>query len=437
MAKIDTKITANNSDFLKKLTEAKQEVRGFARENLKEMQSMIGGAFAVGAVVQLGAKALESADKISNLSKTLEVSSDALQGLYAVGARTNVDTSMIDSALTKVAKARDAVIIGNKEMKESFLAMGISAETVAASSIQELFELIAKGSQESGGNLKELENLGLGKSLGADLGQLLAEVADNGFGAIIAGAKEAGQVIDSEVISQLAEANDDLERIKGQATSSLTRAGVWVANQLQDAAAIVTTDAAARINKLQNGNILGALKLGTMQETKDALAQGDIGEGKREHDRAWAEQQRKNKEEERKKARESKYKKNNLTEDEQNAIDDAALDNKAYQERSKAVEKDAKDKAIKQKRYDAALNKEELNYADKVLNDRAGGLNIRAADSLASTGRFVGKQTDNGASVAERTLRVEERLEKLSQEHNARLKELAERMDRVNDNLED
>ena len=255
MAKIDTKITANNSDFLKKLTEAKQEVRGFARENLKEMQSMIGGAFAVGAVVQLGAKALESADKISNLSKTLEVSSDALQGLYAVGARTNVDTSMIDSALTKVAKARDAVIIGNKEMKESFLAMGISAETVAASSIQELFELIAKGSQESGGNLKELENLGLGKSLGADLGQLLAEVADNGFGAIIAGAKEAGQVIDSEVISQLAEANDDLERIKGQATSSLTRAGVWVANQLQDAAAIVTTDAAARINKLQTRNI--------------------------------------------------------------------------------------------------------------------------------------------------------------------------------------
>ena len=433
-AKINTVITNNNSDFIKGITQAKQQVEGFAKGQLAQLGGMIGGAFAVGAVVEFGRRALENADNLSKLSETVGITTDQLQGLQAAAKLNGMETTDIDAGLAKLAKAQDEVVQGNKAIITTFQRLGISAQDAASMGTAELFDAIAKGAQNDATAIADLSDI-FGRGMGTKMMPILKEIADNGFGGIVEKAKQAGLIIDSEVISKLAEANDDFERIQLQASNWLTTAGAGIGNFISDFSEFSGRAFFKNVDDLKAGKIKGWLTGGNAMDAWDEWGT-EFGSGARE--KARKEKDEKNKADiaAKKKQKAEQYEQNRSAAEQLSdakAYEDYIND--ATNENLKAIDKqNAKD--AKQKSIDKATEKENERYGEQLQDAGKVGLNIRAADSLATTGRFVGAQSTGQNSIADRQLKVAERMEKLAAEHNRKLAELVEKENELKQTLQ-
>jgi len=199
---------------------------------LKKMAGMIGAAFAVRAVIRFGAAQMQAADRTMDLVNALGLSAEQFQALEQSAEQYGGTIENVQKAMMQLRRVQGDVIGGNIEYAESFRVLGVSQKQLEQSTLPQLLELVAKGYKAAGGSATAYnaasELMGRG---GKELTGVLMDVADNGLQGIIDKGIEAGTVLRNEVVSSLADANNEMERttrqLRNMVTIGLADAVLW------------------------------------------------------------------------------------------------------------------------------------------------------------------------------------------------------------------
>lgn len=125
-AEIRARATLDNKGFQVGLAQMNQGVQRFASGQIKQLGSMIGGAFAVGAVVNFAKTTMKAADDIQDMAVALGISSEKLQTLQLLAERNGSSAAAMGEALKRAALEGVSIEDVAKVMR------GISVEGVSA-----------------------------------------------------------------------------------------------------------------------------------------------------------------------------------------------------------------------------------------------------------------------------------------------------------------
>jgi hypothetical protein len=395
-AKLKARAEMDTTKFDSGLDKMQRGVKTFSSTGLKGVAEEIGKAFAVERIASWGMAQLQAADALVTLSENIGLSTDALQALYSIGRNSNLGVEEIDKAMGKLALAQDKVINQDKNMIEAFERLGISAEQVASSSMQELFESILAGAATSATAINDMTDI-FGKGMGVKLQPLIGET----FQSMIDKAKELGEVVSAIDLKDMANAADDIEH-------AFKQAGTWLVDKLMYAVNLVKNIAA----------IFGAVSGGSsFGDAIDAAARGEIGAGRAAIEKKFADE----------KAANALAQEQKLAQ--QKANIKKAADEKYEKELTKMLEDAEKDRASNEKKINAEAAKKKLDALKdaqkakwreedrdeaiaKLKAEKRADISVgspQSADSMARIGLFSGGQINNAPRmIMERQLKVAE-----------------------------
>jgi len=181
-AVLKAKTTMDNRGFKVGMAQNQQAVKRFAGGQIKQIAGLIGGAFAVGAVVNFARELLSTADALDNAAKQMNIGVEELQALRRETELTAGSADKMDSSLRKLTKSMGNAVAGESEQVQGFRDLGISMEQVQTLSVDQLFEKIAI--KVSGASLASKEASGASKILGrayVELNTVMQTVADVGL----------------------------------------------------------------------------------------------------------------------------------------------------------------------------------------------------------------------------------------------------------------
>lgn len=369
-----SKATLDSKNFDVGMTRMKQNVQAFTAGGLRQLSGVMGSAFAVGAVVRFTKMQMQAADRTMDLVANLGVQAETFQALEASALAYGGTVQQVEKALILLRRAQGEAQQRNPEIVAAFERLNIPRN----GSTEQALEALAKGFKaagQGGSALADVQKI-LGKG-GAELAGVLADVADNGLQGIIDKGKEAGTVLDNNVVAALSRANNALEIMGKQAGNRLTRvfAGIGVAasdaNALYAAMSAVGPQEAWRQYMGSEIGISGALKKEESQRKADA-------------------------------------------------------DRRAEAERIMQAQMRSEQIASIEKQHG-----EKRTAAEKARDEKIAGITVgavNAADQLAQRGGYIGGQASYQSAIAERQARMleimaksTEKILELDTERNAKL----------------
>lgn len=182
----------------------------------------IGVGLSFGAVTAFFAKVADHAGKVQDLSDRLGVGTDALQAFQYRAEQAGVGADQAAGMWDKARKAISQLVAGEKEMVDSFSAIGLAQKDLIGIPLEQQVEKIAKAYSSAKGEAGAYDAVTdiLGSKTAPKLMAVIQELADQGLPAFTASAREAGQVIDTETIAKLDEMGDRIATLKGAATTA-------------------------------------------------------------------------------------------------------------------------------------------------------------------------------------------------------------------------
>lgn len=172
-----------------------------------QMSSMIGGVFAVGAIVAGTRRMVDHADAIDKMAKRMESSTDTAQRFDFAASQNGATVGDIEKAYMKMAAAMERARTGNKGMIESFKAFGITMQMIQNGNHEEVFLAIAESIKNAGGALDNAKSL---MDVFGRAGRQLTPAFVSGFAATAASAPDP---INAETIKRLATFKDEMDRL--------------------------------------------------------------------------------------------------------------------------------------------------------------------------------------------------------------------------------
>lgn len=249
MSDIGFKLNGDNSNFRAMIDHSSNAVTKF-----NGMLGQIGMGVSAAAVLGFFKSVTEKAGAIQDLSDRLNVSTDALQSFNYVVQQAGGTSEQAVQAWDKGRKALDNLAVGNEAASKQFAALGLNAKNFVGLNLDQSLELIARGfveNKDAAGAYDAITDI-LGSKSAPALMSALVSLGTDGFGAFIAGAKEAGQVMETDTIKKLDEAGDSLARMQGQ----LTVGGSVILGWFMKFADGVGTVAANMVNSFQGLDIV-------------------------------------------------------------------------------------------------------------------------------------------------------------------------------------
>lgn len=218
-AEIRARATLDNKQFQAGLAQMNQGVQRFASGQLKQIGSMIGGAFAVGAVVNFAKSTLQAADAIDNTAKQLGVGVEELQALQREAELTTGSADKMTAALHRIAKAQAEAAAGDTNAVRAFEALGISLEEIQNLSPDKMFELIAQKVKDVSPASTEAAAAGdiMGRGY-TELQSVIDKVANEGLENLKNQMLETGQIMSEEMVT----AADRMEEAINKASVGMT-----------------------------------------------------------------------------------------------------------------------------------------------------------------------------------------------------------------------
>jgi hypothetical protein len=216
MANNDSSITAffgGDTSGLEKAVDRATTVVGSFQSALGKIGLTIGAA----AVVGFFKSVIDHAGKLNDLSESTGASTDAIQGFSHAVRLAGGQVEDAGRVLQNVRNKVDELAIGNKEATKSFAQLGLSQKDLVGIPLEQALEKIAKAyvaNKDQAGAYSGLIDIVGNKS--AKLMAVLEDLGANGFGTLEARARDAGQMIEGQLIRQLDEAGDRLEEMKGR-----------------------------------------------------------------------------------------------------------------------------------------------------------------------------------------------------------------------------
>lgn len=213
-AEIKVKSTLDNTELKSGVNEAGSTLKGFANDKIAGIKGAIAGAFSVGAVVAFGKSIVEMGGQITDMADNLGVGTDSIQALTRAAMINGVGLQDIGNALSKLKQKQDDLVGGNKQAADAFAKLGLSAREVARMGLDELYAAIGNRLANASNETEAFTAVAdiLGGKVGPKLAATLKEVGTQGLQSVIDKAKEAGGIMDAEVVAKLDEMGDTLDR---------------------------------------------------------------------------------------------------------------------------------------------------------------------------------------------------------------------------------
>lgn len=395
MAEVRIKSNLDSSGFRAGMAGMKKEVKGFGGQ-LGQMKGIIAGAFGAGAIIALGRSVLQLGSTLSDLATQSGLTTDELQALEIAAIRAGTAPEKIRTVFSKISVVLGQAKSGMKTYVDLFDKIGISQEEVARLDTAGAFELIAKkmavatqGSVEYGAALEIL-----GTRSGAQLIEVLREVADIGLQGMIDKSKEAGQIMDAELIQKLDELEDKLQLTARQVKVGFAGAFDVLATAIQNASGFLggltrkmdlTKGLLPQILKLDlKGGVAGFRSNAEEDAVRAAVRAGDAAQKERLKGEAADRQVAalKVKDEERLDKVRAKQR------------DKAIKENEAFNKTQTAM-LDKEDKAADR------IAKKKETAAERIAKLQEKTVSIQAADRLAKIGGSLGGRINPQVRVAE------------------------------------
>lgn len=220
----DAKAAQDSFNVSIEKAKAKLDAVGTAAKKVQDKTKKLSAAGA-GVVATIGGLALSSAaaaDELNTLSKQTGISTDELQKMKYASELVDVSVSDMTGAMAKMKKQ-----MATSAGEEKFTALGIAVRDASGelrSADEVFFEALTALSQIENETERDLAAMDLfGKSADS-----LAGIIDDGGEALRAYGDEAanlGLIMDEETLTSLNAVNDELDKIKAQASAQLAKAG--------------------------------------------------------------------------------------------------------------------------------------------------------------------------------------------------------------------
>jgi len=401
---------------------ALQQSKNEAQKFKAQMQSVgrsIGAAFSVGVITTWARRATQLGSEMSDLALQSGLTTDEYQALELAMIRAGVSGEKMRTAMSRINITMGQAQRGMKTYIDLYAEMGISQEEIARSSPAEILQKIAeamtnaeRGSSAYGAALELL-----GSRSAAQLTEVMEQLANEGLQSMIDKGKEAGEIIDQELIKQLDQLEDQIQITQRQLTLSLGTALIETKNKVQDLA----TEWGHLWEAMQRENVSNPRELGeflagnaagnaiaTAEEENKQRRKGADGKGDPKRDPEAARRLAEQIAEEEEKARKKKEAAEEKARRKQEAAEKA-------QRRRREADMDAEARIL-QRRYDrdeAARKKrgEEITSgktrADDILSGKGVTVSGIAADEITRMGGSAGTYASPELRIAERTMQIQ------------------------------
>jgi hypothetical protein len=204
VAQLKALLGIDNSQYKAGMRDSESAAKRF-QQTISGVGRALGAAFSVGAIINYTKRLVDFASEIRHTADNLEVSTDALQGLNAMGLRYGVTVEMLGRALSKMLIAQDGVMKGEKRYTDALRALNIDAQKFINMDSAGAIEAIGRGyssAEDQASAFAAVADL-LGERVGPRLTAMLKALGDEGLQTVIDKAKEAGSVIDEQLITRL------------------------------------------------------------------------------------------------------------------------------------------------------------------------------------------------------------------------------------------
>jgi hypothetical protein len=185
--------------------------KGAAGRMAASMAGMVGGLFAVTALRSATMRMVAHADAIDKMAKRMESSTDTAQKFDFAASQNGATVEMVERSFMKTAQAMEGAKQGLNTYVRAFAAFGISMQQIKTSTPEEIFLQIADAIEKAGGALDKAKSL---QDIMGRGGRQLVPAFVSGFAAT---AESAPDPIDADTIKNLANFNDELDRLKREA----------------------------------------------------------------------------------------------------------------------------------------------------------------------------------------------------------------------------
>ncbi len=173
--------------------------------------SAIGGVFAIGFLTSATRRIVQHADQIDKTAKRIGVSTDAIQNFDFAATQSGANMGDVEKAFFNTAKAIESAKQGLTTHIRAFEAFGITMQMLNVMSPEEVFLKVADAIEKAGGAMDKAKSL---QDIMGRGGKALIPAFTAGFTGLAATAPDP---IDAETIKNLADFNDQLDRLKREA----------------------------------------------------------------------------------------------------------------------------------------------------------------------------------------------------------------------------
>ena len=264
-AKITAKMVLDSLGFIRGVDNADERVKRM-KDGLKDMKTVIAGAFTVGAIVQLGRGIASYSQEVQQASVQTGLSTDALQTLAAAAKSSGGELDEVRGAMGSMRTVMNDALAGTQGAIDAFDSLGISLDDLVSKNMEELLQSVADG-------ISATQDFGaaatiLGEEDMFRIKSALEAVAEDGFGNLTEKMKESSRVMSEDVIASAAEADKFFGSLG-------TKIKVFTANSLANFVDIGRAAKDFAVGLKETGSIQGARQFAGRRDLARQKARDD------------------------------------------------------------------------------------------------------------------------------------------------------------------
>lgn len=246
-------ITAEGASFTKELSDASGEMEGFGSTVVGAFTEIAAGA-AVG-VAALAAAAVAVASfveeqakmslELTNTAAAMGVTTDTYQTLMNVGKETGAGADQLARSVFKLHQTIEEANEGNTKYQLSLAALGLDYKTLKDETPEQQLQAVASAFEAAGDRGAAYQAIMeiLGSRSAPRMQEALKLIATDGLAGLTNAMKENGQIMSTELIAKLDEAQKNIEKFEEKWTVLKGELAGGVVGAVDEARLISTPDA--------------------------------------------------------------------------------------------------------------------------------------------------------------------------------------------------
>lgn len=236
MSTLRARTELNANGFNQGVGKMQNRVRTFQTQ-LKSMAGTMAAAFSVTIVAQAARSVMQWGSALTDLAAQSRLTTDEIQTLEVASLRAGVGTEKIRTVMSKLSVVIGQAKSGMKTYVDLFDKIGVSQSELAKMNTRQVLERVASAFTEAeAGSIAYGASLELlGTRSGAQLQEVLEDLANVGLDGMIKREKEAGTILEEEMLQRLDDLEDRLQLATRQTKVIAAEIGVGLVESLNNA----------------------------------------------------------------------------------------------------------------------------------------------------------------------------------------------------------